>query len=211
MESSNKQNIFMSIVGIATLLVTVIGATFAYFSITVTGNNTASSINITAATAAAVTFDGTGAGISVTNIYPGWSQAKTFTVKTTGASNANDTIQYQIVLKTTNTQLATAATNSKEFNYSLSGTKTGGGTLATAVTKADVPKTNTNTTIGTGTLKGNETHTYTITFEVAERGSAQNYLQGKAFAGIIQINVADSQGLRTWDSTNSTWKAYTTN
>ena len=207
--SERGRNIFMSVVGVATLLVAVIGATFAYFSITVSGNNTASSINITAATAAAVTFDGTGAGISVTNIYPGWSQAKTFTVKTTGASNTNDTIQYTIQLKTTNAALASAATNSKEFNYSLSGTKNGNGTLATTVTKADMPKTTGNTTIGTGTLKGNETHTYTLTIEVAERGSAQNYLQGKAYAGIVQINVADSQGLRTWDPVSSKWKAYT--
>ena len=207
--SDRGRNIFMSIVGVATLLVAVVGATFAYFSITVSGNNTASSINITAATAAAVTFDGTGAKIAATNIYPGWTQTKTFTVKTTGASNTNDTIQYTIVLKSTTITLNTAATNSKEFNYSLSGTKTGSGTVATTVTKADMPKSTGNTTIGTGTLKGNETHTYTLTLEVQERGSAQNYLQGKSYAGIIQINVADSQGLRTWDTATSTWKAYT--
>jgi len=208
MESNKKQTIFMSVIGVATLLVAVIGATFAYFTIQVSGNNTASSITITTADVAAVTFTD-GAAITVANAYPGYSKSKTFTVKTTGG-DANSQIGYIIQLVTSNGALATAATNSKEFNYSLSGTKTGSGTVATAVTKADMPSSGT-TNIGTGTLKGNETHTYTFTVELQERGSAQDYLQGKTYAGKIQISLATTEGNRTWDETTSGWKKYTGN
>ena len=50
MENNRGQSIFLSVVGIATLLVAIVGATFAYFSLTVQGNNTASTISVTAAT-----------------------------------------------------------------------------------------------------------------------------------------------------------------
>jgi hypothetical protein len=206
MENNKRQTIFMSIIGVATLLVAVIGATFAYFTIQVSGNNTASSIKITTADVAAVTFTD-GAAITVTNAYPGYTKSKTFTVKTT-SGDSNSQIGYRIQLVTTTTTLSAAATNSKEFNYSLSGTKSGSGTVATAVTKADMPKTNTTTTIGNGVLKGNETHTYTFTVELQERGSAQDYLQGKSFAAKIQIELATTEGNRTWDETTSSWKKY---
>ena len=205
MESNRKQTIFMSVIGVATLLVAVIGATFAYFTIQVNGNNTASSITITTADVASVTFtDGT--AISVANAYPGYTKSKTFTVATSGG-DANSQIGYRIQLVTSNGALASAATNSKEFNYSLSGTKNGGGTVATAVTKADMPSSGT-TTIGNGILKGNETHTYTFTVEIQERGSAQDYLQGQTYAGVLQISLATTEGNRTWDNTTSSWKIY---
>ena len=53
MENRNGKGIFLGVVSVATLIVAIIGATFAYFSATVTGNN---EVNITsyqfAATAA---------------------------------------------------------------------------------------------------------------------------------------------------------------
>ena len=206
MENNRGQSIFLSVVGLATLLVSIVGATFAYFTVQVTGNNTASSINIKTADVAAVTFTD-GPAITVTNAYPGYTKSKQFTIVSTSA-DANSTVQYIINLKTTTTTLSAAATNSKEFNYSLSGTKTGSGTVATTVTKADMPKTNTTTQIGAGTLKSNETHTYTFTVELAERGSAQDYLQGKQFVGIIQVAIVATDGLRTWDETTSSWKKW---
>ena len=38
MENKNGQGIFYGVIGVATLVVAIIGATFAYFSASVTGN-----------------------------------------------------------------------------------------------------------------------------------------------------------------------------
>ena len=206
MESNRGQQIFLSVVGLATLLVSIVGATFAYFTVQVSGNNTASSITVTTANVAGVTFTD-GSAITVTNAYPGYSKAKTFTVASAGG-DANSSIQYIINLVTTTTTLSAASQATGEVYYSLSGTKSGSGTVATTVTKANAPTSNTTTQIGTGTLKGNETHTYTFTFGITERGSAQDYLQGKTFAGKIQIAIVSTDGNRTWDETTSSWKKW---
>ncbi len=97
MENNRGQSIFLSVVGIATLLVAIVGATFAYFSISVSGNETASSINITTAKLGNVTFDTSGAGIEVTDIYPGWTTTKTFTIQAASA-DATAEIDYIVNL-----------------------------------------------------------------------------------------------------------------
>ena len=202
------QNIFLTVVGLATLLISIIGATFAYFTVQITGNNTASSINVSAANVAAVTFTD-GPAITVSNAYPGYSSTKTFTISSTDG-DATSNVQYIINLVTTTTTLSASspAANTGEVYYSLSGTKNGSGAVASTVTKANAPKTNTTTQIGSGTLVGNETHTYTFTFGITERNSEQDYLQGKKFVGIIQIAIASTDGLRTWDETTSNWKKW---
>lgn len=206
MENNRGQSIFLSVVGIATLLVAIVGATFAYFSITVTGNENASSIHVTTAQLGDVTFSGTGAEISVDNAYPGWNDSRQFTIST--AAGSNGTIQYQINFVVDNAQLPTADTRS-EFIYSLSGSANtnGTGTVVASLSNQKVPST--TTTIATGTIVNQDTHTYTLSFLLKETGSAQNDLQGKTFTGHIQIVVADAQGMRTWDETNSGWKEYT--
>ena len=210
MGDNKGQGIFLSVVGIATLLVAIIGATFAYFSIQVQGNNTASSIHVSTANVGGVTFDGTGAGITIDNAYPGWSETKQFTIRSD--ADANGSITYEIQLVTTEGELAQAAAPNNHFIYSLSGTASGSGTPVTpAVTNANMPYDEANpVTLGTGTLVNNDTHTYTFTVELVESGSNQNTLQGLTYEGIIQINVSDAQGKRTWDAANSTWKQYGT-
>ena len=50
---------------------------------------------------------------------------------------------------------------------------------------------------------------YTMTIQLVERGSRQDYLQGKVYKGIIQISVSTSEGKRTWDNNAGSWKEYT--
>ena len=210
MENNRGQTIFMSVIGVATLLVAIIGATFAYFTIQVTGNNTASSITITTADVAGVTFTD-GPAITVANAYPGYSKQKTFTVASTDGG-ADSSIDYIIELVTSNAQLAAASQNTNEVYYTISGSKPNGstGTVSPSTsTTANLPTTTGRSTVGTGTLKGNETHTWTFTVGIAERGSAQDYLQGKTYAGILQVSTASNDGMRTWDPATSSWKKYT--
>ena len=222
MENNRGQSIFLSVVGIATLLVAIVGATFAYFSISVTGNETASSIIVTTAKLGGVTFNGTGAGVEVTDVYPGWTETKQFTISTAADADPSASIQYQIYLVTntdaktgdTSKDLAAAASTKGDFTYSISGsTSNGGGTVADSASNQNMPAADGNTLLGTGTLTGaSAVHTYDFTILLKESSTDQNELQGKSYYGIIQIVVATSQGLRTWDTTNNNgWVPYPAN
>ena len=76
----------------------------------------------------------------------------------------------------------------KEFSYTLSGTSSSGGTVATSVNAA-VPAARTEPyEIGSGVLKvGGDTHTYTFTIGLNEVNSNQNYNQAKTFAGKLSV------------------------
>lgn len=219
MENNRGQSIFLSVVGIATLLVAIVGATFAYFSISVTGNDTASSINVTTALLGGVTYDGTGAGISITDVYPGWTETKQFTVALDADADASASIQYQIVLVTTTDavnsndatkDLAAAAASKGDFTYSLTGSSSAnGGTVADTASNQNMPAADGETVLGSGTLTGaSATHTYNFTVLLKESSTDQNELQGKSYHGVIQIVVATSQGLRTWDNNAGQWTQY---
>ncbi len=70
-ENGGKNNtILLTVIAIATLLVVVTGATFAYFAAVVRGNDTASSISITAAESGQTLTLGGGEQVNLTNIYP---------------------------------------------------------------------------------------------------------------------------------------------
>ena len=218
MENNRGQSIFLSVVGIATLLVAIVGATFAYFSIQVAGNEGASSINVQTAQVGGVNYLSTSDAIEVDNLYPGWSADKTFTIATTELADTQ-TISYTIDFVVTDGELATQAiaNDEKEFYYTLSATRTSilDSNLATdVVTKteaADMPDaTTTNGAVGTGILRGTEVHSYTMHIALAELGAAQNDLQGLSYAGSILVEVADGQGQRTYDSTNANGQHYKT-
>ena len=70
-ENGGKNNtILLTVIAIATLLVVVTGATFAYFAAVVRGNETASSISITASETGQTLTLGGGEQVNLTNIYP---------------------------------------------------------------------------------------------------------------------------------------------
>lgn len=105
MDNNKGQTIFLSVIGIATLLVAIIGATFAYFSLTVTGNEQASSIFVTTATLGQINFiDGT--QIKWDNVMlekdgTGNSETKTFTVENTADTALTSDITYDVYMKVT--------------------------------------------------------------------------------------------------------------
>ena len=80
MENNKGQTIFLSVIGIATLLVAIVGATFAWFSTTISGDG--ASANITTASISALQLNGT--QVSGTNVLPGWESADaSFTISGT--------------------------------------------------------------------------------------------------------------------------------
>lgn len=205
-ENQRGQSIFLSIVGVATLLVAIVGATFAYFSLTVQGNEDAEGVNVTTAVVGDIIFTD-GAEIVGDKIYPGWSAEKTFTIANTTVG-ATDEIEFEIILNVIENTLSSVADG--QFVHELvaaSSVTTAPGTVATLSSSA-VPALIGNSTIATGTLNGTDTHTYVYKIQFIESGEDQNDAQGKAFNGKIQVQLEGNVGMRTWDSEAGTWKPY---
>ena len=190
MDDGKSQSIFLSIIGIATLLVAIIGATFAWFSITVTGNDNPSDIVITSGTLGQVSFvDGT--NIDIPNLMPGSFTTKTFTVSQTDPS-ATGKISYNIVLNVKSNTLTPNANG--YFTHSLkSSGNTNGGTLA-SFESSIVPEQ--SMVIGSGVIEGYEVHTYEYTIGLLNANEDQNAAQGKDFSGYLSVVLTD-EGLNS--------------
>ena len=94
-----KNTILLTVIAVATLLVAVVGATFAYFTAT-TGNSgdTSSTGEVQTAKVASVTLKTAAAGTSNTTIYPGTTNYAGMTVvaEKTGDNAAADTRDYNV-------------------------------------------------------------------------------------------------------------------
>ena len=179
------QSIFLSIIGIATLLVAIIGATFAWFSINVSGNENSSPIGAVAPNLGQVNFND-GVTIDIKELVPGSSSKKTFTVGQTDPS-ATGQIKYNIILNVESNTLTPNADG--QFVYSLTGSgNTNGGTLAKVESK-EVPTE--STIIGSGVIEGYEVHTYEYTIGLNYIDADQNAAQGKEFSGYLSVQIAD--------------------
>lgn len=166
MGENKGQTIFLSVIGIATLLVAIIGATFAYFTTSMGG--TQGTVNATTAKIGASTF--TADSVDATAVLPGWtSEAKNVTV-TLGESDVN--VDYTCVLTMTANPLTDLRLAVAGDNAVAAATKT----LATGETE---------TKIAEGTLTSGESKTMTYTLTFAETGADQNGQQGATIAGTV--------------------------
>ncbi|MCI6350084.1 MAG: hypothetical protein MR779_04175 [Tenericutes bacterium] len=171
MGENKGQTIFLSVIGIATLLVAIIGATFAYFTTRMEG--TQGNVNATTAKIGASTF--TADSVDATAVLPGWtSEAKNVTV-TLGESDVN--VDYTCVLTMTANPLTDLRLAVAGDNAVAAATKT----LATGETE---------TKIAEGTLTSGESKTMTYTLTFAETGADQNGQQGASIAGVVKCSTA---------------------
>lgn len=109
-ENGGKNNtILLTVIAIATLLVVVTGATFAYFAAVVRGNENASSISITAASEGTkVAFSG-GETVNLTNIYP------------KGTAPGSEWITKNVTLSSSKTD----STGTSKYTFTMSGAANG--------------------------------------------------------------------------------------
>lgn len=109
-ENGGKNNtILLTVIAIATLLVVVTGATFAYFAAVVRGNENASSISITAASEGTkVAFSG-GETVNLTNIYP------------KGTAPGSEWITKNVTLSSSKTN----STGTSKYTFTMSGAANG--------------------------------------------------------------------------------------
>ncbi len=181
----DKKFIFSSIL-VATFLLTV-GLTYAYFSLTVSGNDVAETINVNTTKLELKYTDGK--EVKADGIEPGWTTTKTITVENKGNEETYYTLGWQklyneiqkdeLVIRSscTSSGVTTGTCQSTE-NVIISQTL-----VVTAETNKVVYPYKENAKILPG-----EVHTYTITIEfINYTDMPQNYNQGKSFYGVLGV------------------------
>ena len=177
-EITKTNKVKVIVVTLLIFIVSIAGITYAYFTIQITGNDTASSMRLTTANMSLIYNDVQ--IVSGEHATPGWTQTKTLTV----TNNGNVTAYYTIIWRdlyneVTNNELVISATCS-----STSGS-------CPTISETVVPTTNPeghsinvkqNIEIPVGV-----THTYTLTALFKETGSNQNYNQNREFYGTLNI------------------------
>ena len=203
MENKRGTTVLLTVIGIATLLVAVVGATFAYFTATVkpAEGNVETDVTITAAQLGTITFtNGTtidlcdeepteGETYPSCAIYPGAKESKEF--KLTSSSDTTGDVDYEIYLVTTTNSIATGKTETPN----LVATLTSDNAEATSELNATPLSTTTYSAeskklIGSGTLGVGETDTWNLEVELKETGLEQNDDQGRQFVGKIVVEAA---------------------
>lgn len=191
MNEGKGNTVLLTIIGIATLLVAVIGATFAYFTAVLSGEEQGTTMTINSGTIGTV-FDG-GAAINAYNIRPQEEPVgtKTFTVK--GNSEGSASIFYNVGLVVENNTFSAGAL---KYTLAVEPTSSSNGTKAPAVTvQTDIPKTGTESLgsgIFAGPTDGEVAHIYTLSVFFPETGENQNEDQNKVLYAHLTVSAETS-------------------
>lgn len=203
MSEGKNNTVMLTIIGIATLLIAVVGATFAYFSATLTGISDEKEYTVRSATVG-TQFNG-GADITATGIYPkeeAWG-TKTFSIKTTSTKGVSTKYRISLVIDDNDTTadetISDGAGHIKRFqanalSYTLTAIEANAatkGTMPTA-TETQIADPSQDIVFGEATIYGNDaievTQTYTLSMFFKDTGTDQNANQGAQFKGHIAIS-----------------------
>jgi len=195
--SPKKGNtVLLTIIAVATLLVAVIGATFAYFSVTVTGNENANSV-IVRTGVLGITFTD-GQEINIDKLVPGDARiatmGKTFTVENTGDYEVPIAISWIITANDFGRRVGSDASGpaagvdwlgQSDFYYSL----TGPGVNVTSVKLMSLPETGTSVIVDNVEVPARTSHTYTLSFSFEDTNAPQNYDQDRTFSARLSVTI----------------------
>lgn len=99
-ERKSGNTVLLTVIGVATLLVALVGATFAYFTATVSQDTASGTVNVTTSTLAGLEMTSYKQDAKVSNaVYPGWAGYQAVQVKATG--NNGDKANYNLSLTAT--------------------------------------------------------------------------------------------------------------
>lgn len=192
MNDGKGNTILLTIIGIATLLIAVIGATFAYFTAILSTNEQQQAFTVTAANIGTV-YEGSDSVIVEPNIWPreeSWGQKK-FTIKGTSGGDAN--IYYTVGLVVTEN---TFYPGHLKYSLTIDPTSSSNGTKLNAVSLANVPATGVTADLGTGIFNGptngEQSHIYYLDIYFPETGQPQNASQEKSLLARISVDVITS-------------------
>ena len=192
MAEKKSSAVLLTVIGIATLLVTLVGATFAFFSAQVANSEDSvdTDVVITAAKLGSIVFDHTNA-INLSNAYPGDTQTIKFSVNQEEASTAD--VKYNVYLVVESNNFIT---------NNLTGTLTAPEGDTSKMTSASLISTGTyanseKVLIGTGTLEAGEqadSDEWSINVTLTETNEEQNDDQGKVFQARIEVELEGASG-----------------
>lgn len=203
MSEGKNNTVMLTIIGIATLLIAVVGATFAYFSATLTGTNNEKEYTVRSATVG-TEFNG-GADITATGIYPkeeAWG-TKTFSIKTTSTKGVSTKYRISLVIDdndtTADTTISDGAGHIKRFqanalSYTLTASEANAATegIMPTATETQIADPSDDIVFGEATIYGNDavevTQTYTLSMFFKDTGTDQNANQGAQFKAHISIS-----------------------
>ncbi len=187
MKKVKQKSLILLIVMIVSVLLATVGSSYAFFTATITGSETTSTINIGSGTIT-IAFGGTST-VTSPNIYPqptAWG-TKTFTV--TGNNTTAQTVTYRVNLVVDSNTFSANA-----IKYTLTSTNTGSsGTIVPAIsTQTGVSSGASTISLGTGTFANaiGKAHTYGLAFFFPDTGGNQNGDQGKTFTAHVTVVAA---------------------
>lgn len=203
MSEGKNNTVMLTIIGIATLLIAVVGATFAYFSATLTGTENEKEYTVRSATVG-TQFNG-GPDITATGIYPkeeAWG-TKTFSIKTTSTKGVSTKYRISLVIDdndtTADTTISDGAGHIKRFqanalSYTLTASEANAATegIMPTATETQIADPSQDIVFGEATIYGNDavevTQTYTLSMFFKDTGTDQNANQGAQFKAHISIS-----------------------
>ena len=197
MEGQNKKSnqTLLTVIAVATLLVAVVGTSFAYFTASVSGNDTASSVIVSTGRVGSLTYS-SNEGVTLSNALPGAQSASvTFTVAYSGQTGTS--AKYYLYWD----QVTNTFVTKSDLVYTITGSGTGAISLsnqtAPSTNNTFVPSSVGGSTADVATINGGATHTYTYYVRFKETGSDQNSNQGKKFTGRLQVSAGNTAGQNT--------------
>ena len=181
----DKKFLFISML-VAVFLLTI-GLTYAYFSLTVSGNDVAETINVDTTKLELKYTDGK--EVKATNIEPGWTMTKTITVENKGSEEAYYTLGWQKLFN--EIQKEELVIRSECTSSGVTGGSCDNTDNVVVPQTAEVTA-ETNKVLypykEAALILPGETHTYTVTIEfINYTNKPQNYNQGKKFYGVLGI------------------------
>ena len=203
MSEGKNNTVMLTIIGIATLLIAVVGATFAYFSATLTGTENEKEYTVRSATVG-TQFNG-GPDITATGIYPkaeAWG-TKTFSIKTTSTKGVSTKYRITLVIDdndtTADASISDGTGHIKRFqenalSYTLTASEANAATegIMPTATETQIADPSQDIVFGEATIYGNDavevTQTYTLSMFFKDTGTDQNANQGAQFKGHIAIS-----------------------
>lgn len=204
MSEGKNNTVMLTIIGIATLLIAVVGATFAYFSAQLTGTDSEKEYTVRSATVG-TQFNG-GAEVNATGIYPKaepWG-TKEFTIKTTSSKGVATNYSITLVIDDNDTTADATISDGhgliKKFqpnalSYTLTAVEENAATegrMPTATTETKIADPSQDIVFGTATIYGNDTtevtQTYTLSMFFKDTNEDQNANQGAQFKAHISIS-----------------------
>ena len=193
-----KDKKILFITGIVLLFLMTVGMSYAYFSLSVSGNADAKDMVVEAGTLRLTYTDSP--QIIMQNIKPGQTITKKVTVKNTGTlDTAYNLVWQELYNKIGRNDLVMSYTCER---LNSSGTVDG---TCTGLTETPVK---TKTITKNIPIESGVTHNYTITITFKETGENQNYNQGKSFSGVLGIeeysNIAGTLKNRFYEESGMT-------